>query len=77
MPAKYALEAEQLFHACDPGSLGFTSTVDIEVREGVVGQARALDAVHFGTRMGGDGYNVFVLGTPGSGRVEAVMHILD
>ena len=76
MPAKYALEAAQLFHACDPGSLGIDSTADIEVREGVVGQARALDAVHFGTRMGGDGYNVFVLGPPGTGRFEAVVHIL-
>lgn len=67
---------EKLFHPCDPASLGFESTTELSGHDGVLGQDRALDAVHFGTRIGGDGYNVFALGTPGTGRLTVVRRIL-
>ena len=46
-------------------------------RERLVGQDRALDAIHFGTRITGSGYNVFALGPAGSGKHTVVRHILD
>ncbi|MBD1587996.1 Lon protease family protein [Pseudomonas typographi] len=46
----------------------FTSTDDLEPFRGVLGQERAVDALQFGVAMPRPGYNVFVMGEPGTGR---------
>jgi predicted ATP-dependent protease len=71
------LEAADLFRACDPGSLGFETTAEVEPLVGHVGQDEALAALEFGVGTSSDGYNVFVLGRAGSGRLTNVRRVLS
>jgi hypothetical protein len=56
----------------DPKTLGFETTADIEPGDGLVGQARALNALTFGAGMKGPGYNILVTGNDGSGYAATV-----
>jgi len=71
------LSAEQVLRRCDPGELGFETTADVEPLVRIVGQSRALGALEFGARMNGDGFNVYVLGQPGSQRHDIVATFLQ
>jgi predicted ATP-dependent protease len=62
------LPASALHVACDPGSLGFATTAEIEPSEGIVGQDRAVEAVEFAIGMRREGYNLYVEGPEGIGR---------
>ena len=56
----------------DPKTLGFETTADIEPGDGLVGQARALNALTFGAGMKGPGYNILVTGNDRSGYAATV-----
>ena len=71
------LSVEKLRRRCDASKLGFKTTRDLKPIEGLIGQTRALDALEFGTELDARGYNIFALGTPGSGRHNAVRHFLE
>ncbi len=71
------LTVEQVLKKCNPAELGFKTTADVEPIAGILGQSRALKALEFGSRMDGDGFNIYVLGTPGSQRHEVVAHFLQ
>ena len=62
---------------CDPESLGFSSTNEISSSESIIGQDRALEAIHLGLEMDTIGYNVFVAGPSGTGRRTAIKHLLE
>jgi len=62
---------------CDPASLGFSTTADIEPAEVLIGQDRALGALRFGTAIRRRGYNLFVIGGQGFGRHKAVGRFLE
>lgn len=62
------LKPEELAWRCDPESLGFATTDEIEPENGPIGQERALAALDLGLHMAADGYNIFVMGLPGTGR---------
>jgi lon-related putative ATP-dependent protease len=70
------LSPEQLCAPCDPGQFGFATTNELEDIEGIIGQARALDAVRFGVGMQSEGFNLYVLGPPGTGKHTAVQRYL-
>ena len=70
------LGVDQLYLTCDPDQLGFDSTDEVQDPDEVIGQPRAVEAINFGTRMTGDGYNMFALGSPGTGKFTAVNKIL-
>jgi lon-related putative ATP-dependent protease len=55
---------------------GFTSTAELEARPGAIGQADALEALEFGLAVSAPGWNVFVLGAPGSGKASFVRDAL-
>jgi lon-related putative ATP-dependent protease len=57
-----------LTHRCDPASLGFASTAELEPLTEVVGQPRAVQAVDLALSMRGRGYNIFATGPAGTGR---------
>ncbi|MDH3743370.1 MAG: AAA family ATPase, partial [Hyphomicrobiales bacterium] len=76
MPIK-PLATDKLRRRCDAKALGFKTTKDLEPVEGLIGQDRALDALEFGTGLNASGYNIFVLGAPGSGRHNAVRRFLN
>ena len=66
--ASGGLDAAMLYARCDPAGFGFETTAELEDLEGAIGQARAVDAVRFGVEVGREGYNVFALGPPGTGK---------
>ena len=71
------LPAEALYRRCDPAIFPFETTADLAQPDGVFGQDRALRALEFGVAMRGDGYNLFVLGRPGSRQLEIVREFLE
>lgn len=54
----------------------FERTDELESFDGVLGQARAVEALEFGVAMPRSGYNLFVMGEPGSGRFSYVRRYL-
>jgi lon-related putative ATP-dependent protease len=70
------LRPEQLRRRLDPGKLGFESTADVEPLVGTVGQPRALDALEYGLAVETQGFNLFVSGPAGSGRLTTVLDTL-
>ncbi|QKT03954.1 AAA family ATPase [Ectothiorhodospiraceae bacterium 2226] len=71
-----ALPPEALFHACAPAQLHFETTEELTDLEGVIGQARALNALNFGLDMPHEGYNLYVLGSTGLGKRTLVNRLL-
>jgi predicted ATP-dependent protease len=55
----------------------FTSTDELEPFRGVLGQERAVQAMQFGVAMPRAGYNVYVMGEPGTGRFSFVRRYLQ
>jgi lon-related putative ATP-dependent protease len=70
------LPVESLYRRFDPEALTFDSTAELEGLGAMVGQDRATEAIEFGTDMSLPGYNLFVLGSPGSGRHDYVRRFL-
>ncbi|MCX8087090.1 MAG: AAA family ATPase [Rhodocyclaceae bacterium] len=70
------LPAERLCRRCDPASLGFATTAELEDTVESIDQARAIAAIRFAIDIKRPGFNLFVLGTPGSGRHATVMRLL-
>ncbi len=76
MPIK-PLKAAQVYRRCDPKSFRFRSTAELPDLDGVLGQARAVEALSFGIGMDKDGYNLFVLGPRATGRHTIVRRFLE
>src|SRR6188768_741131 len=70
------LRAEELRRCLDPSRLHFRSTADVPPLIGTVGQPRALDALDYGLSVETRGFNLFVSGLPGSGRLTTVLDYL-
>ncbi|NIA71452.1 AAA family ATPase [Pelagibius litoralis] len=71
------LSADKLRRDCDASRFDFESTDDLQDLNDVIGQERALEAIHFGATIDQDGYNLFVLGPPGTGKHTTVAGILE
>jgi len=71
------LSFKKLRRAVDPAKLGFKSTKGLSRLEGLIGQERAVRAVDFGLNVNSKGYNIFVVGEPGSGRTSYAMKQLQ
>ena len=52
------------------------TTAELEPIDGMVGQARALEAIRFGTQVGKAGFNLFVIGPNGARMQDAVKALL-
>ncbi|WP_324731813.1 Lon protease family protein [Pseudomonas paeninsulae] len=74
--AHLRLAPEALTRPFSPAQFNFTSTDDLEPFRGVLGQERAVEALQFGVAMPRPGYNVFVMGEPGTGRFSFVKRYL-
>ncbi|MCF8146808.1 MAG: AAA family ATPase [Deltaproteobacteria bacterium] len=68
---------EHLRWRLDPATLPFETTDDLEPLKEIVGQKRAVEAFKFGMGIDRQGYNVFVTGMPGSGRMTTVKKLLE
>ena len=72
-----SLSASQLRRTIDPAELGVQSTASLTPLDGIIGQQRALDALEFGLGMREAGFNVYVAGEPGIGKMTAVRAFLQ
>lgn len=70
------LPADRLCRYCDPAEFPFATTADVADGVDIIGQERALDAARFAVDIKRPGFNLFVLGEPGSGRHVAVGRLL-
>jgi lon-related putative ATP-dependent protease len=68
---------EKLRWRCDPSSLPFETTDDLTPLEGMLGQERAQKALNLGVEIAKSGYNIYVCGMTGTGRMTAVHQILE
>ena len=74
---KYEIPTEMLRWYCDPKSLSLTSTDDIEPSRDIIGQERALRALRLGLEIHNAGFNVFVTGYSGTGRMTTIKRLLS
>jgi lon-related putative ATP-dependent protease len=65
---KNELPPKELRNRCDPESLQFANTEELEPLTEVIGQPRAFQALELGSEVEGPGFNIFVVGLPDSGR---------
>jgi len=70
------LSPEALRWICDPAHFKFKTTRELPVLEGSIGQDRALSAIDFGLSIKNGGFNLFILGQPGTGRSSTIKKIL-
>ena len=70
------LRPDELYTHSDPESFDFRTTADISGGVEIVGQSRAVESVRFSVGMGHAGYNLFALGSPGTGKRFIVEHFL-
>ncbi|MGL4789835.1 MAG: AAA family ATPase, partial [Anaerotignaceae bacterium] len=62
------LKYTQLNSFCNPETLGFSTTEDLEPLEGIIGQERAVKAFDFGLQVKSKGYNIYMSGLGGVGK---------
>ena len=70
------LAVEQLYRPTDLSGLTFATTAELQPVDGLVGQARAVEAIRFGTRVDKTGFNLFVIGPNGARMQDAVKAML-
>ncbi|CAG0936566.1 hypothetical protein TFLX_05447 [Thermoflexales bacterium] len=75
MPVK-PLPVSKLRRVCPPRTLKFKTTDDLPLVDEIIGQPRALRAIDFGLDVRGPGFNIFVLGHGGSGRMTTAERAL-
>jgi len=80
MPSKKSdkkIPIENLRWRLDPSTLPFQTTDEIKPLREIIGQRRAVEAFQFGMSIDKPGYNVFVTGPEGSGRLSTVTKLLE
>jgi lon-related putative ATP-dependent protease len=60
----------------DPAELPFKTTEELHPLNEIIGQKRGVDAFKFGAGIKREGYNIFVTGQAGSGRLSTVRKLL-
>jgi ATP-dependent Lon protease len=79
MPAKKQreLKAHELIAPIDFGPLKVNSTNDAKPCCKIIGQDRAVKAIHLGLKIRRRGYNIFVTGLSGTGRSTTIKQLLE
>ncbi|MCD4748705.1 MAG: AAA family ATPase [Thermoanaerobaculales bacterium] len=71
------LDVQDLAWHCPDEWIQWSSSDEVEPVEGIVGQDRAVRAIAFGLGMRGVGYNIFVTGLSGTGRLTTIKQFLE
>ncbi|MEE8330863.1 MAG: ATP-binding protein [Acidimicrobiia bacterium] len=71
------LTADEARYRCDPAMFGCDSTADLAPMGGIIGQDRALSALKFGLHIQKPGFNVYVSGPAGTGKMTVIKSFLD
>jgi len=71
------LEVDDLAWSCPDDWLESSDSGEIAPSSSIVGQDRAVEAIEFGLAMPGIGYNIFVTGLSGTGRLTTIKRFLE
>jgi predicted ATP-dependent protease len=71
------LDFSLLYTPCDADALNFKTTDQLEPLTEIIGQDSALAAIDFGTDIKQDGYNLFAMGSSGSGKHSLITAFLE
>jgi lon-related putative ATP-dependent protease len=72
-----SLPPDKLRWTCDPATIPFQTTADVEPTSGDAGQERAWRALRMGVEMTASGYNLFVCGLSGSSRGGMIVRMIE
>lgn len=67
------LQPEQLYQETKLELFDFDTTDQVPDLADIIGQSRAVEAVQFGTGMQREGYNIFAVGPPGTGKRSLIL----
>lgn len=73
----YRVPVEKLRWTCDPDQFDFDHTENLVPLQDFVGQDRAVRAIEFGLSVRRPGYNIFVTGLTGTGKMSAIKSYLQ
>src|SRR5579863_8169458 len=76
-PKHASLSPDKLRWRCDPASISFETTAQIEPAAGDMGQERALRALRMGVELTASGYNLFVCGLSGTSRGGMIVRMIE
>jgi len=76
LPPPTEVPLSQLRWRCTPEMLGVDDMANVQPSKHIIGQDRALRAIQVGLEMKHYGYNIFVTGLPGTGRMTAIHQML-
>jgi predicted ATP-dependent protease len=76
-PKPQELPASKLRWKCELSRIPFETTAQAELREGFIGQERALRALKMGAELSAPGYNVFVCGLAGTSRGGTIARMIE
>lgn len=71
------LKPERLYARCDQSCLEFITTSDISPQFGTIGQERAMRSLDFGLSLDSKGFNIFILGENGTGKMTTIKTLLN
>lgn len=71
------LRPNQLRKLCDVKQFKFATTADVAPLEGIIGQERAVKSVRFGLDVKNEGYNIFLAGISGTGKVTLAKNLVE
>jgi len=77
MPVPKPLTPDQLYTICDPDELKLSRAGKTADMSDSLGQDRAMEAIRFGVGIKREGYNIFALGAPGTGKHTLVRRHLE
>jgi len=73
-PRELALEETDV--DLDPATLDFETTAELEPLDTIIGQDRAMEALDVGLGIHQEGYNIFVAGLTGTGKMQTIRQTL-
>ncbi len=71
------LKPEELRSFCNPEQFEFETTESLPPLEGIIGQERAVRAMEFGLAIKRQGYNIFMTGLTGTGKLSCAQTLVN
>jgi lon-related putative ATP-dependent protease len=75
--ARKLLAPDELTFICDPNQFEFATTDDLPDLQEIIGQDRAVRAIDFGVEIPSYGFNIYAMGSAGTGKTTTVHTFLD
>jgi lon-related putative ATP-dependent protease len=76
-PEHASLPPDKLRWRCDPSTIPFKTTAEVDPADGDMGQERALRALRMGVELTAPGYNLFVCGLSGMSRGGMIVRMIE